>query len=134
MTAKLDARDADALFAAVVLQPVVEAVLTPLLLRSGAGGKQAGPREKAWAQLDELYSDLGLDGGESLAQLRPGPGWRQLDADEQDRVRSPSLTPSLSKSESAPSSGSVHDNCASSSTPSTRRPSPERRCRWHEAS
>ncbi len=87
MTAKLDARDADALFAAVVLQPVVEAVLTPLLLRSGAGGKQAGPREKAWAQLDELYSDLGLDGGESLAQLRPGPGWRQLDADEQDRVR-----------------------------------------------
>ncbi len=34
MTAKLNAHDPDAMFAAVVLQPVVEAVLVPVLLRS----------------------------------------------------------------------------------------------------
>lgn len=59
MTAKLDAASADALFASVVLQPAVEEVLAPLVLRSGAAGKQAAPRQKAWAELDELYTDLG---------------------------------------------------------------------------
>lgn len=87
MTAKLDARHADAMFAAVVLQPVAEAVLAPLLLRSGAAGKQAGPRQKAWAELDDLYRDLGLDGGSALERLRPGQAWRQLSTDEQDQTR-----------------------------------------------
>ncbi len=89
MTAKVDARDADAMFAAMVLQPVAEAVLTPLLLRSGAAGKHTVPREKAWGELTKLYYDLALDGGEPLAEMLPGPRWRQLDADEQDRVRVP---------------------------------------------
>lgn len=87
MTAKVGAGSADALFAAVVLQPVSEAVLAPLVLRSGAAGKQVAPRLKTWVELDALYRDLGLDGGEALAPLKDGARWRALSPDEQDRER-----------------------------------------------
>lgn len=87
MKVKLDARSADAMFAAVVLQPAIEVILAPLLQRSGAAGKQAAARHKAWAAVDELYNDLGLDGGEPLTVLRPGPQWRQLDRAAQDAAR-----------------------------------------------
>lgn len=87
MTAKLDASSADALFATVVLQPVLEAVLAPLVLRSGAAGKQLAPRQKAWAEIDDLYADLGLNGGQPLETLKPRPVWRSLTPDQQDDAR-----------------------------------------------
>lgn len=75
---------ADAVLEWALLDPLLEVLMAPLILR----GKQAGTKGrddqlKRWATIDELLAALGFSLHEELAGFRYGSGWHKLNASQQ---------------------------------------------------
>lgn len=74
----------DALAAWVLAAPFFADLLAPVLART-AGGKLLTPTQThaQWADIADLYADLGLDADEQLAAVSSGAHWVALGIDEQ---------------------------------------------------
>lgn len=80
--------NADALFAWSIAIPFFEALYAPIDVRTATGKLQSSEIQRgAWAAIDALYADLGLDLVDAIAPMRYGSGWGRLHIDAQQQIR-----------------------------------------------
>lgn len=75
---------ADALFIWALLEPCFDAMLQPFILRGEQNGNKSKEEQiKIWAEIDDLYDNLGFSVPQELRVMRYGGGWHKLRVAEQ---------------------------------------------------